>query len=131
MTHRAISRIGGWLALFYPLAFAFLFLRDGVGDGGAFLGTIVMAAWITAPAICAAAFVAASPTRFGATIFLAFEIVLIVSTVLFVRDIWLHGNSTSSVALLFLPLPQWGAVIVAFLISLACGWRMRPDFLKD
>ncbi len=131
MTRRTISRIGTLLALCYVLAFVLYIFRAGVSDGGALLGGIVIALWIIAPVLCAAAFVNASPTRFGAAIFLLFELALISWTIWFTIDAYLYGNSTAAVGLLILPGIQLCTVLAAFLIALVCGWRMRPDFLKD
>ncbi|MDQ8755256.1 hypothetical protein RCO27_03340 [Sphingosinicella sp. LHD-64] len=92
---------------------------------------MIGAPWIAAPAIAIAAFVRASPTRLGALLFLVFEFALILWTAWFTYGVYAYGNSTASIGFLFLPILQWGAVLVAFLIALALGWRMRPDFMKD
>lgn len=130
MTRRTLSRIARWLGLAYLLACALPMLWSANG-GGALLGAIFFSCWIAAPAIGVAALASASPSPRGAAGFLGFELALIAWTIWVVMNANLHGNSTAAVGIFLLPVLQWVSVIAAFLIALTCGWRMRPDFLKD
>jgi hypothetical protein len=133
MTRMTISRVGGWMSLVYLLAFFLPFLWIGIrhGDGGALVGAFLGGPWIAVPVMCAATLIGASPTRLGATIFLLLELGLICWTGSFMINAYSHGNSTAAIGLFILPAIQLFVVAVAFTIALACGWRMRPDFLKD
>lgn len=87
--------------------------------------------WLAAPVVATAAEAGASPDRGGAINHLALEAILIIYSIWSGIDINLHGNSTSAIGILFLPILEWRAFLLVFLVALACGWRMRPDFLKD
>ena len=129
---RIIARIAFWLALAYvaalagPYFYAGLFLEDEhVSLGGA----LIAATWTASPVYFTAGFVCASPNRTGALFFLGLELALIASFA------WqfaasLH-SSTSGFTFFGWPVFQWAAIVLAFLIALSLGWRMRPDFLKD
>ncbi|MEA3047007.1 MAG: hypothetical protein QOJ53_1339 [Sphingomonadales bacterium] len=127
-----LARIAGWLLLGYALAIAGFCLwgvwRTGEAEGVLF--SLVLIPWIAAPVAGAAAAAGASPTRIGAAAFLALEAALILFTIWLTVDVYRHGNSTSGIAFLFLPVGQWGAFGIVFLLALLFGWRMRPDFLK-
>ena len=124
---RTVTRFALLLALVYaaaraapPLYYAFV-EADGASVGGA----LIAVTWTAAPVYVAAAFVAASPNRAGAWLFLALELALIAS---FAWQ-WDAVSHSSTGGLIFVgwPMIQWAAIIIAFVI----GWRMRPDFLKD
>ncbi len=130
MTRRTISSIACWLGLAFLLACALPMLWSASG-GGAILSAILFSCWIAAPVFGMAALASASPSPRGAAAFLGLELALIAWTVRAVLQANLHGNSTAFAGVVLLPVLQWPGVLLAFLLALACGWRMRPDFLKD
>jgi hypothetical protein len=127
---KPIASAGGWLALAFVLTLFGMLLTMAVrsGEMAELLIGLPGLAWLTAPIVGAWAFVGASPTRTGALGFLALELGLIGSVV------WVYlvtmSSSTGSLALAVWPVYQWGAILLAFMLALALGWRMRPDFLK-
>jgi len=131
LSRRTIARFAFWLALAcgaalaVPFLYAVLFEGDGASLGGALLAAI----WTGAPVYCAAAFVSASPDRTGAWSFLALQALLIATAVS--QYIGSHESSTGALIFVFWPIAQWAAILLAFLVALALGWRMRPDFLRD
>jgi hypothetical protein len=84
--------------------------------------------WLSLPIAAAAALVGASSTRIGAAAFLTLELLLILSVAAFLLPGLGWG---AGVALMFLPVPQTAVILLVFMIAMAFGWRMRPDFLKD
>lgn len=128
---RTITRIALWLALAYAAALAgpYLYFAFVEGDSASLGGALLAATWTAAPVYAAAAFVGASPSRTGAWLFLALELALIASFA------WQFAGSlhSSTGGFIFIgwPIFQWAAIILAFLLALASGWRMRPDFLRD
>jgi hypothetical protein len=127
---RTIARVALWLALVYAAALAgpFLYAAFFEGDGASLGGALIATTWTAAPVYAAAAFVGASPTRTGAWLFLSLELTLIASFAwqfLASRD-----SSTGGFIFFGWPLLQFGALVIAFLIALAMGWRMRQDFLR-
>jgi hypothetical protein len=133
MSAKSLSCCALCLAAAYLVFFAAPFLWVGIveGDGGALFGAFLGAPWLAAPIFAAAVFVGASSTRSGGTSFLLLELALAVAGLWFFFTGVLHGNSTAVLGLLIWPFVQWGAVLIAFLVAMACGWRMRPDYLKD
>ena len=126
-----VSTAAGWLALAYVLALSLPFLYGAffAGDGASLGGALVAATWTAAPVVAAAAFVGASPNRLGATLFFVLELLLAAS---FAREYWMSlSSSTGGFVFLTWPLLQWAAILLAFLLALLLGWRMRSDFLKD
>ena len=131
-----IARAGAALFLAFLLVLAGQLIGIGIGSGGP--GTLFDALgvllWLAAPTLAAWALVGASTTRTGALAFLALQGVLIGSVV------WIYiginspeamSSSTSGVALMILPVYQWGAILLALLLALALGWRMRPGFPRS
>jgi hypothetical protein len=127
---RILTHLAGWLALAYLLGLSvpFLYAAFVEGDGASLAGAAVAATWTAAPVVAAAAFVGASPGRTGASLFLLLELLLIASFG------WEFAASLSSSTGGFIfftwPLLQWAAIVVAFLVALLFGWRVRPDFMK-
>jgi hypothetical protein len=130
---RTLSRTAGWLAFGYSLLVTGFMLWNVFqeSDGAMLLLALLVIPWLAAPVVAAAAGAGASPTRLSAMTYLSLEIGLILFSIWSTVDMFLHGNSTAGIGILFLPIPEWGAFILIFLLNLACGWRMRPDFLKD
>lgn len=129
-----LSRAAGWLALAYILALAALLLWRAIdtGEGEDLLWGPVGIAWMAAPVVAAAALAGASPTRPAAAAFLALETVMIVVDAwIYVELAYFKRDAFVGLALGALPVFQWFAIVAAFLFALACGWRMRPDFLRD
>jgi len=128
---RTIARVALWLALVYAAALAgpFLYATAVEGDGASLGGALIAATWTAAPVYAAAAIVGASPTRTGAWPFLALELALIVSFAW--QFIASRHSSTGGFTFVGWPLLQFGVLVVAFMIALLMGWRMRPDFLRD
>ena len=127
---RILTHLAGWLALAYLIGLTapFLYAAFVEGDGASLGGAAVAATWTAAPVVAAAAFVGASPGRTGASLFFLLELLLIASFG------WEYAASLSSSTGGFIfitwPLLQWTAVLIAFLVALLFGWRMRPDFMK-
>jgi hypothetical protein len=125
-----LTYVAGCIALAYLLALSvpFLYAAIALGDGASLGGAAVAATWTAGPVVAAAAFVGASPNRIGASLFLVLELLLIASFG------WEFADSLSSSTGGFIfftwPLAQWAAIILAFLVALLFGWRMRPDFMK-
>lgn len=127
-----LYRTAGWLALAYVIAIAgYCFWSMPSGEGAAVLFDLILIPWIAAPAVAAAAGAGASPDRLGTSTYLALEAGFILFTIWSVVDINLYGNSTAAIGILFLPVLEWPVLILVFLVALACGWRMRPDFLLE
>ena len=128
----ALSRIAAWAALAYVLAVAgFCFWSAfGSGEGEAVLFSLILIPWFAAPVVAAAAGAGASPSRLGAILYLILQAGLILYSIWTTVDLSLYGNSTAGIGILFIPIPEWGVFLLVFLFALACGWRMRPDFLK-
>jgi hypothetical protein len=128
---RTIVRVALWLALAYAAALAGppLYAAFARGGGGTLGGALLAVTWTAAPVYVAAAFVGASPGHRGAWLFLALELALIASFA------WQFAGSrhSSTGGFIFFgwPMIQWAAIILVFMIALAFGWRMRPDFLRD
>jgi len=125
-----LTHLAGWLALAYLLALSlpFLYAAFVEGDGASLGGALVAATWTSAPVVAAAAFVGASSSRIGAALFFALELSLAASFGL--EFITMPRTSTSGFIFLTWPLLQWLAIVVAFLVALPFGWRMRADFMK-
>lgn len=123
---RYFHRAGYLLALIFAVLLVVQLVRSSLEAGlpREILLGIPGIFWVAAPILFAAAFVGASSTRLGAAAFLTLELALIAS----VAAVLLWGDP---LGLVFLPILQAIAITVAFLIALALGWRMRPDFLKD
>jgi hypothetical protein len=128
---RSLTRVALWLALAYAVLLAgpYFYAAFLLGESDLLGGVLLAATWTAAPVYAAAAFVGASPSRTGARFFLALELALIASFAWgFVGS--LH-SATGGLIFFTWPLAQWTALVLAFLLALAFGWRMRPDFLKD
>ena len=123
---RHFARAASLLVLIFALGLLLQLIRSSLMAGVP--GEIVIGLpgilWLTAPIAVAAAFVSASSTRIGAAAFLTLESLLILSVVA-------QLGWGRPLGLAFLPVLQAGAIVLAFLLALALGWRMRPDFLKD
>jgi hypothetical protein len=128
-----LSRTAGWLALGYFLLVAGFMLWNVLPerDGAEFLLGLLVIPWLAAPVVAAAACAGASPNRQGAITFLMFEMALILLSIWATADMLVYGNSTAGIGILLLPILEWGAFNLVFLVALACGWRMRPDFLRE
>ena len=127
---RSFDRAALALLIAFVLGLLALSVRSVVmhGEPGSTILTNLLAIlWLTIPIAVAAALVGASPNGEGATLFLILEILLILSVVAFLLPGLGWG---SALALMFLPFPQYGAIALVFVIALAFGWRMRPDFLR-
>jgi hypothetical protein len=121
--------VAGWLALAYLLALALPFVYAALveGDVASLAGAAIAGTWTAAPVVSTAAFVGASPGRIGAALFLLLELLLIASFGWeFAASL---SSSTGGFIFLTWPLVQWMAIVVAFLVALFFGWRMRPDFM--
>ncbi len=131
LSRRRIARFAFWLALAYAAALAgpYVYFAVVERDGGSFVGALIAATWTASPAYIAAGFVSASPGRTGACLFLMLEVALIVSFAWELAAV--RHSSTGGFIFFGWPIFQFGALVVAFLLALALGWRMRPDFLKD
>ena len=126
---RPLFRAASWLALAYVLAFFGLALAAITeGDWAGIVLGFPAILWMASPVIVAAGFVGASSTRIGATVFLLLEVGLILS---FFGLLIAYRGEGAIIGLPFLPVIQFGAIILVFLAALPFGWRMRPDFLKD
>jgi len=125
-----LTHLAGWLALanLLGLTLPFLYAAFVEGDGASLAGAAVAATWTAAPVVTAAAFVGASPSRIGASLFLLLELLLIASFGW--EFVTMPHTSTSGLIFLSWPLLQWPAILLAFLVALLFGWRMRPDFMK-
>jgi hypothetical protein len=123
---RFLDRAALALVISFVIGLLTLLVRSGE-PGSSILGDLVGIVWLTLPIAATAALVGASPNGEGATLFLILEIVLILSVVAFLLPGLGWG---SALALTFLPFLQVGAILLVFVIALAFGWRMRPDFLK-
>ena len=127
---RTITRMAFLLALAYAAALAGPFFYAAVveSDGASLGGAILAATWTAAPCYAAAAFVGASSNRRGAWLFLALEVALVASFAWQFAAV--RHSSTGGFIFFGWPMIQWAAIILAFVIALAFGWRMRPDFLR-
>jgi len=127
-----LHRVAGWLALAYSLLVAGFTFWNGPGpeEPDTFLFGLLVIPWIAAPVIAASAGAGASSTRIGAAFFLTLEMGFILFAVWTTVDMVRSTSSTAAIGILFLPIPQWGAFLFAFLLALLFGWRMRPDFLE-
>jgi hypothetical protein len=126
-----LTHLAGWLALAYFLALVlpFVYAAFVQGDGASLGGAAVAGTWTAAPIVAAAAFVGASPGRMGALLFFMLELLLVAS---FCWEFAVSlSSSTGGFVFFTWPLIQWAAIIVAFLVALLFGWRMRPDFMND
>ena len=127
---RILYRAAGWLAVAYFAAFAvpgaISEIREGVP--GMVLVVIPVAFMMAIPIIAAAALVGASSTRIGATAFLLLELSLCASTVGF---FWYYRDDGVVFSLPLWPIAQGAAICLVFMVALAFGWRIRPDFMKD
>lgn len=131
---RTLPRTAGWIALAYAVALAVPNLWGGIvyGDGAALVGAFVAATWTAAPVVAAAGFVAASPTRLGMMMFLAFELILIASFGwVFVDVLFVHPSSMGGMVFITWPLAQWIAIVIVSIVAFLLGWRGRPDFLNE
>jgi len=124
-----LHRAAGWLVLAYVLAVSGFCLW--AVDADSFLFSILLIPWIAAPVLATAVAAGVSSTRLGAITYLTLEAGLILFSIWATVDLLLYGNSTSGVAILLLPIPEWMAFGLVFVLALLFGWRMRPDVLED
>jgi len=127
---RMIARFAFWLALAYAAALAGPYLYFGIfleDEQVSLGGALIAVTWTAAPVYAAAAFVSASPNGAGAWSFLALQVALIASFAW--QFVAVLHSSTGGFIFFGWPLVQWIAIVLAFLVALALGWRMRPDFL--
>ena len=80
--------------------------------------------WIVGPAWLAAIGATLSPSETGARAFLAFEALIISSTIL----LWFHliviaPDAQNGIAMILFPVLQYAAVALFFLVAVLCGWR--------
>ena len=131
-SRRTIARFAFWLALVYaaalagPYLYAGLFVED---EHASLVGALIAATWTASPVYIAAGFVSASPNRAGAWLFLLLEVALIASFAW--QFVAVRHSSTGGFIFFGWPILQFGALVIAFMVALALGWRMRPDFLRD
>jgi hypothetical protein len=127
---RFLDRAALALVIAFALGLLALFVRSAIlyDEGSNILPDVLGIIWLSLPIAVAAALVGASPGGEGATLFLTLEILLILLVVAFLLPGLGRG---SALALMFLPFLQYAAIILVFVIALAFGWRMRPDFLKN
>ena len=126
-----LQRSAGRLALAYAIAVAGFCLWGAFYEAEVLLFSLILIPWFVLPVLAAAAGAGASPTSLGAMTYLLLEAALILFSIWATVDTRLHGNSTASIGLLFLPVFEWLVFGLVFLLALACGWRMRPDFLRE
>ena len=127
---RHFDRVALGLLIAFILGLTALLISSTIqyGEGSDILLDFIAIVWLSLPIAVAAALVDASPDRAGATLFLILETLLILSVTFFLLP---SSGWGGPIALMFLPLLQVGAILLVFVIALAFGWRMRPDFLKD
>jgi hypothetical protein len=123
------AALGLLIAFALGLLVVFVWSLVAAGEpGGVILANLFGILWLALPIAAAAALVGASPSSAGALLFLLLEILLVLSVAFF----FLPGLGWGAgIALMFMPILHAGVIILVFMIALAFGWRMRPDFLRD
>ena len=125
-------RAAKWLGVAYAAAVA-LVLFGAADAPDVLLMDLIFIPWIAGPAAVAALCSKASETRRGALVFLTLEAAVVASTVLaWIYLILIAPDPQNGVAMgVFLPLYQFGAVIVFFSAAYLFGWRARPEWLDS
>lgn len=95
---------------------AVIFATGDPGQPGWWLGGVSFWLWMISPAVAAGLITGRHPSRARLTVMSLFLIGFILSSAIFYRHGLLHpASSTSSLIVIYLPLYQWAALIVALI----------------
>jgi hypothetical protein len=136
VTRLAPTGIAKWLGLAYAAGLAAFFLIGADAPDVVVLSLLFLPFYLGSAA-AAAMLVKASRTRLGAWVFLAVEAVVVASTpgafvwakVMADRDLWTAAGASMFMAFV-VPVYQYAAVLVVFVLAFLLGWRARDSWLK-